>query len=124
MKRVFSGGARSTDLNYCGTHEPCKNGGTCESPAPDEYVCKCPEGFSGVNCEMADNICATGPCRNGGTCSVVPSTANNPESFKCSCRPGWTGDTCQMSKSSLSLLVSLLKSALNKDGTKESLGCV
>lgn len=60
------------DLNYCGRHEPCKNGGTCENPAPDQYLCTCGEGFSGPNCEIVDNPCATQPCAHGGTCTPHP----------------------------------------------------
>ncbi|KAI5706104.1 hypothetical protein M8J75_004855 [Diaphorina citri] len=78
------------DLNYCGTHEPCQNGGTCENTAPDQYLCTCPEGFSGVNCEVVDNPCMMGPCGNGGQCK---ETAGQ---FQCVCAPGWTGPTCKI----------------------------
>ncbi|KAJ8873822.1 hypothetical protein PR048_024658 [Dryococelus australis] len=76
------------DLNYCGTHEPCTNGGTCENTAPDQYLCTCSEGFSGLNCEVVDNPCATAPCAHGGTCV---ETAGQ---FHCTCTSGWTGATC------------------------------
>ncbi|KAJ1528673.1 hypothetical protein ONE63_007067 [Megalurothrips usitatus] len=100
------------DLNYCGRHEPCQNGGTCENPAPDQYLCTCGEGFSGPNCEVVDNPCATQPCAHGGTCTAHPespgaSGASGASTgaaaglhdngyFTCSCAPGWTGDTCNM----------------------------
>ncbi|XP_076306369.1 protein jagged-1-like isoform X2 [Tachypleus tridentatus] len=77
------------DLNYCGTHEPCQNGGICENTPPDEYRCRCPEGFSGVNCEVVDDPCATSPCANGGTCSEINGT------YSCTCKPGWNGERCQ-----------------------------
>lgn len=77
-----------SDLNYCGTHEPCQNGGTCKNTAPDQYKCGCPEGFSGLNCEVVDNPCVTAPCDNGGVCRETGS------SFYCSCASGWTGLTC------------------------------
>ncbi|KAF4517443.1 hypothetical protein B566_EDAN005052, partial [Ephemera danica] len=77
------------DLNYCGTHEPCVNGGTCENTAPDQYLCTCPEGFSGANCEVVDNPCATAPCHNHGRCQ------ERQGGFDCQCPPGWEGPTCE-----------------------------
>lgn len=58
------------DLNYCGTHEPCMHGGTCENTAPDKYRCTCAEGLSGNRCEIVEHPCATLPCKNGGTCTL------------------------------------------------------
>lgn len=40
-----------SDLNYCGSHHPCTNGGTCINAEPDQYHCACPAGYSGKNCE-------------------------------------------------------------------------
>lgn len=61
------------DLNYCGTHEPCKHGGTCENTAPDRFRCTCAEGLSGERCEIIEHPCATQPCKNGGSCTVKVS---------------------------------------------------
>lgn len=68
-----------TDLNYCGTHEPCLHGGTCENTAPDQYRCTCAEGLSGLRCEIVEHPCATQPCKNGGTC-----TLKNPAKYETS----------------------------------------
>ncbi|XP_013414285.1 protein jagged-1b isoform X2 [Lingula anatina] len=78
------------DLDYCGNKHPCLNGGTCRNTAPDEYQCNCPTGFSGVNCERADYICAPSPCSNHSTCVERQGT------FSCVCEPGWTGELCDI----------------------------
>ncbi|XP_053613363.1 protein serrate isoform X1 [Plodia interpunctella] len=77
------------DLNYCGTHEPCQHGGTCENTAPDQYLCTCAEGFSGVDCERVDNPCAPQPCAHG-SCSLTSA----PRGFACACERGWGGALC------------------------------
>lgn len=59
-----------SDLNYCGTHEPCMHGGTCENTAPDTYRCTCADGLSGERCEIVEHPCATQPCKHGGTCTL------------------------------------------------------
>lgn len=44
------------DLNYCGRHQPCVNGGTCMNTEPDEYDCACPPGYSGKNCQIGETL--------------------------------------------------------------------
>lgn len=46
-----------SDLNYCGTHQPCLNRGTCINTGPDKYQCTCAEGYSGANCERGECPC-------------------------------------------------------------------
>uniref|UniRef100_A0A670ZMI1 Delta-like protein n=1 Tax=Pseudonaja textilis TaxID=8673 RepID=A0A670ZMI1_PSETE len=77
------------DLNYCGSHRPCQNGGTCANKEPDEYECLCPEGFGGRNCEDGEPPCPSELCANGGSCHPTPS---GPQ---CVCPPGWRGKACQ-----------------------------
>ncbi|KAM4712992.1 protein jagged-2b isoform 2-T2 [Anableps anableps] len=76
------------DLNYCGHHQPCVNGGTCMNTEPNQYDCACPQGYSGKNCEIAEHACVSNPCSNGGTCQDVAA------GYKCLCPPGWEGSTC------------------------------
>ncbi|KOB77288.1 Delta-like protein [Operophtera brumata] len=79
------------DLNYCGTHEPCQHGGTCENTAPDQYLCRCAEGFSGVDCERVDNPCAPQPCAHGACALEGGGTG-----FSCACERGWGGALCDV----------------------------
>lgn len=64
------------DLNYCGTHEPCLHGGTCQNTAPDKFFCSCAKGLSGERCEIIEEPCAPQPCKNGGTCLANVSFLN------------------------------------------------
>ncbi|XP_014906763.1 protein jagged-2b isoform X1 [Poecilia latipinna] len=76
------------DLNYCGRHQPCVNGGTCMNTEPNQYYCACPLGYSGKNCEIAELSCSSNPCSNGGTCRDAAT------GYECLCPPGWKGPTC------------------------------
>ncbi|KAM4529698.1 protein jagged-2b isoform 2-T2 [Fundulus diaphanus] len=77
------------DLNYCGRHQPCVNGGTCLNTEPNLYYCACPPGYSGKNCEIAEHSCVSNPCLNGGTCQEVAA------GYECLCPSGWEGSLCE-----------------------------
>ncbi|XP_072525671.1 protein jagged-1b isoform X3 [Salminus brasiliensis] len=80
------------DLNYCGTHQPCLNGGTCSNTGPDKYQCSCADGYSGANCEKAERACLSNPCANGGSCTETS------QGYECLCAAGWSGPSCNTSK--------------------------
>ncbi|OTF69738.1 hypothetical protein BLA29_013314, partial [Euroglyphus maynei] len=48
-------------------------------------------GFSGVNCQIVEDACATSPCLHDGTCI----TLTNGTDFRCMCRPGFSGKRCE-----------------------------
>lgn len=53
----------------------------------NSYLCECPEGFSGPNCEVSSGIsalCQSFPCQNGGTCQ------DTVDGYTCNCPPGMT----------------------------------
>ncbi|KAM4584163.1 protein jagged-1b-like isoform 3-T3 [Odontesthes bonariensis] len=86
----YGGQLCDKDLNTCGTRQPCLNDGTCSNTGPDKYHCSCPEGFSGLNCQIADHACLSSPCLNGGSCS------ESIQGFECHCAPGWSGSYCSI----------------------------
>ncbi|MEQ2272232.1 hypothetical protein XENORESO_017101 [Xenotaenia resolanae] len=49
-----------------------------------EYVCVCPDGFTGQRCEVDIDDCKPNPCRLG-------HCIDGPNSFSCVCPPGMTG---------------------------------
>ena len=53
------------------------------------FRCICPRGFTGVNCKIKINECASSPCAEGATCEDMIGT------FKCLCPAGRYGRLCE-----------------------------
>ncbi|XP_071491017.1 LOW QUALITY PROTEIN: sushi, von Willebrand factor type A, EGF and pentraxin domain-containing protein 1-like [Diadema antillarum] len=66
---------------------PCQNGATCIS-ASRGYTCQCPQGFSGLRCEVEVDECETAMCLNNGTCQDLLN------GYECLCPDGFTGRHC------------------------------
>ena len=69
----------------------CNNGGTCQVISGIQQ-CVCPCLFSGSNCEIYNNPCASNLCLNGGSCVTNLSAC----SYSCQCPYGLTGTYCQL----------------------------
>ncbi|UJR31039.1 hypothetical protein I4U23_018549 [Adineta vaga] len=75
----------------------CYNQGTCVLVG-QRITCRCPSGFIGVRCQVAQyaistrNVCDSNICANGGICVPAQGTLNIV--FECVCTPGWTGELC------------------------------
>uniref|UniRef100_A0A8C4QV32 EGF-like domain-containing protein n=1 Tax=Eptatretus burgeri TaxID=7764 RepID=A0A8C4QV32_EPTBU len=54
----------------------CINGGTCKNTQPDKYGWICPEGFSGVDCDIGEDLSSVCLC---SFCGVV----RVPHMFNC-----------------------------------------
>lgn len=67
---------------------PCLNGGQCQS-LDFGYVCSCPPGYTGMQCQTDIDDCASTPCLNGATC------IDGIDKYECKCPPGFAGAQCQ-----------------------------
>ena len=55
-------------------------------------MCICAYGFSGENCDIQTDVCASAPCMNSATC-----IAGVGGSYSCYCSQGFVGENCQTS---------------------------
>ena len=71
----------------CDLH-PCQNGGLC-SLTSDGYLCSCPLGFGGPQCERRLMPCETEPCVNG----ICIEDKTRKDGYRCQCHLWWIGTT-------------------------------
>uniref|UniRef100_A0A8C3UVZ5 Coagulation factor IX n=1 Tax=Catharus ustulatus TaxID=91951 RepID=A0A8C3UVZ5_CATUS len=90
-REVFENEEQTVNGDQCNPN-PCQNGAKCKDEI-NSYVCWCPAGYEGKNCEI-DFTCAI---KNGGCkhfCSHQP-----PQKVVCSCAPGYKlhqdGKSCE-----------------------------
>ncbi len=52
----------------CDMLKPCQNNGTCNNTNTtlSGYICSCPSGFNGTNCEINIHPCQSNTCWNNG----------------------------------------------------------
>lgn len=106
----FPGRNCEVDINEClEPFPPCQNGATCMEKSNASlyidqmlfgeprvfsynnaagYICKCPAGFTGKNCEIQIDECETAPCVHGKCTDLI-------NGYNCTCLPGWEGENCQ-----------------------------
>ncbi|XP_063173518.1 basement membrane-specific heparan sulfate proteoglycan core protein isoform X2 [Candoia aspera] len=71
--------------------QPCQNGGVCRDSESSSYLCECPRGFAGSNCEHPQALrCHPEACGPDATC--VNRAAG--EGYTCRCLLGRHGRKC------------------------------
>lgn len=77
---------------YACESNPCQNGGYCRQSDVGGYVCDCPSGLSGINCEIDSlNECRSNPCKHPKATCV-----DKPGDYVCYCPMQWTGKSCEI----------------------------
>ncbi|XP_031987364.1 basement membrane-specific heparan sulfate proteoglycan core protein isoform X3 [Corvus moneduloides] len=70
---------------------PCQNGGVCQDDKSGTYVCRCPHGFTGSNCEYSQALhCHPEACGPDATCV----NRLDGQGYTCRCHLGKTGERC------------------------------
>lgn len=81
----------SCQMSFCALPEnsgACQNGGTCSDLA-DGFECACLPGFTGKNCEINVDECASVQCQNDGRCLDLIND------YACVCPDGISGKNCE-----------------------------
>ncbi|CAF1129874.1 unnamed protein product [Adineta steineri] len=76
----------------CEIANPCQNNGNCtdDNTTTYGYICLCPFGFNGINCELDNQLCKPHICLNHGECNETSNTT-----FDCLCDNGWEDRHCE-----------------------------
>nr|XP_020465574.1 sushi, nidogen and EGF-like domain-containing protein 1 isoform X2 [Monopterus albus] len=85
-------GGCNNSASVCPHLRPCLNGGQCIDDCitgNPSFTCSCLAGFTGRQCQIDVDECASYPCQNGGTCKDLIN------SFVCHCPPGYSGILCE-----------------------------
>jgi hypothetical protein len=66
----------NTSSAPCDILKPCQNNGTCNNTntTPNGYVCTCPSGFDGDQCQIDNRPCKPTTCWNDGIRHFLSST--------------------------------------------------
>ncbi|XP_028293911.1 protein delta homolog 1 [Gouania willdenowi] len=86
------------DTHLCSAR-PCAANATCIDTGEGGYLCICPNGYTGDDCQIKKTRCHSNgsPCQNGGTCVDSDDSA---ASISCLCPGGFSGDFCEISADS------------------------
>ncbi|XP_053388454.1 uncharacterized protein LOC128551583 [Mercenaria mercenaria] len=77
------------DINPCNS-KPCQNNGKCSRVGyTKDFLCTCLPGYTGLQCQIDINECASNPCLHGATCFDLINE------YFCGCISGYTNVNCQ-----------------------------
>ena len=102
----FAGLNCELDVDECASN-PCQNGASCVESRVDEiynvnatipydtYICACPIGYFGDNCDDNPNDCESQPCVDQGH-PVYGMCWDREGDYFCDCSKGWGGKDCDV----------------------------
>ena len=102
---------RCERIRQCAS-SPCQNGAVCHetavyTPGANNFICNCPSGWEGDQCETDIDECATnggfGPCDSTNTDRCI--NENPPSQYICVCNSGFQGKNCAEVKPSLPTVI-------------------
>lgn len=79
-------------LSPC-SHDPCNNGALCMNINSD-YICMCPTGYTGKNCDSLIDPCISNKCSENSKC-VGSEFDENAKNYSCKCNDNYYGEFCQ-----------------------------
>ncbi|UMM23352.1 hypothetical protein L5515_004116 [Caenorhabditis briggsae] len=114
----YSGDTCEIDLEPCSS-TPCPTGIQC-IPFYNDYLCKCPNGFTGKHCEARGfedhetSSCSKNVCGSSGQCISIPRHSLESSDFICNCTGGVLQSTPCTEKSEIltNVLEFLLKAEI------------
>jgi len=90
----FTGKQCNEMINFCESM-PCQHNATCMMK-PNDYFCKCPDGFSGKNCAQRIEIeCLRHKCQHNSVCEAIKDSKDSKSGYRCICDQHYEGLYCE-----------------------------
>ena len=87
----------TNDASTLGSHSADE---FCGRYTVGDYTCICSAGWTGENCAIDIDECASSPCQNGGECIDSAGSGElftvSYDAYRCQCQPGYANGMCMV----------------------------